>query len=134
MSTMTLAQIQREMARAVMMPLTSDEDMRRESPDGRQMEQVAASFIAPNSKLSSLRSPGDLQPAILVSGALVLLPKIFPRCDRSSAHAHLKRCALLTLANIPADHSRSGISVRTLQSGSQETRISLVVAHAWPRM
>jgi hypothetical protein len=53
MSTMTLAQIQREMARAVMMPLTSNEDMRRESPDGRQMEQVAASFIAPNSKLSS---------------------------------------------------------------------------------
>jgi len=52
MSSMTLAQLQREMARAVMMPLTSDEDMRPESPDGRQMEQVAASFIAPNSKLS----------------------------------------------------------------------------------
>jgi hypothetical protein len=49
---MTLAQIQREMARAVMMPLTPDEDMRRESLEGRSMEQVAASFIAPNSKLS----------------------------------------------------------------------------------
>lgn len=52
MSAMTLAQIQREMARAVMMPLTPDEDMRRESLEGRSMEQVAASFIAPNSKLS----------------------------------------------------------------------------------
>jgi hypothetical protein len=47
-----LAQIQREMARAVMMPLTSSDDMRRESPEGRPMEQVAASFIAPNSRLS----------------------------------------------------------------------------------
>ena len=50
--SMSLAQLQREMARAVMMPLTPDEDMRRESPDGRPMEQVAASFIAPNSRLS----------------------------------------------------------------------------------
>jgi hypothetical protein len=50
---MSLAQLQREMARAVLMPLTRDEDMQRESPDGRPMEQVAASFIAPNSRLSS---------------------------------------------------------------------------------
>ena len=49
---MPLAQLQREMARAVMMPLTRDEDMRRESPDGRSMYQVAAEFIAPNSRLS----------------------------------------------------------------------------------
>src|ERR1700739_2193651 len=52
MSSMTLAQLQREMARAVMMPLTFDADMAPESPNGRKMEQVAASFIAPNSKLS----------------------------------------------------------------------------------
>jgi hypothetical protein len=52
MSAIPLSQLQREMARAVMMPLTADEDMRRESPDGLKMEQVAASFIAPNSKLS----------------------------------------------------------------------------------
>jgi len=50
---MSLARLQREMARAVMMPLTPDEDMRRESPDGRPMEKVAASFIAPNSRLSA---------------------------------------------------------------------------------
>jgi len=49
----SLAHIQREMARAVMMPLTSDEQMRREAPDGRSMEKVAATFIAPNSRLSS---------------------------------------------------------------------------------
>ncbi|WP_348261294.1 DNA-binding domain-containing protein [Telmatobacter sp. DSM 110680] len=52
MNAMTLAQLQREMASAVMMPLTPDEEMGRESPDGRPMDQVAATFIAPNSKLS----------------------------------------------------------------------------------
>ena len=52
-SAMSLAQLQREMARSVMMPLTPEEDMRQESPDGRPMEQVASSFIAPNSRLSS---------------------------------------------------------------------------------
>ena len=50
---MSLEKIQREMAHAVMTPLTADEEMRRESPDGRSMEQIAASFIAPNSRLSS---------------------------------------------------------------------------------
>lgn len=50
---MSLAQIQREMARSVMMPLTPDEEMRRESPDGQRMDRVAASFIAPNSQLSA---------------------------------------------------------------------------------
>jgi len=51
--SMSLEQIQREMAHAVMTPLTADDEMRREAPDGRPMERVAASFIAPNSKLSS---------------------------------------------------------------------------------
>ena len=50
--SMSLAQIQREMARAVMLPLTPDEDMQRELPDGKSMERVAASFIAPNSRLT----------------------------------------------------------------------------------
>src|SRR5262245_47051737 len=50
--SMSLAQIQREMARAVMMPLAADDEMRREAPDGRSMKRVAASFIAPNSRLS----------------------------------------------------------------------------------
>jgi hypothetical protein len=51
--SMSLAQLQREMARAVMMPLTPDEEMRRVSPDGTPMEWIAQSFIAPNSKLSA---------------------------------------------------------------------------------
>jgi hypothetical protein len=50
--SMSLAQLQREMARAVMMPLTADEEMRTEAPDGRSMEQLAASFVAPNSRLT----------------------------------------------------------------------------------
>ena len=52
-TTMSLTQLQREMARAVMMPLTPDEEMRRATPDGRPMEKIAASFIAPNSRLSA---------------------------------------------------------------------------------
>lgn len=51
--SIALAQIQREMARSVMMPLTPNEEMQRESPDGRPMEKVAESFIAPNSRLSA---------------------------------------------------------------------------------
>jgi hypothetical protein len=51
-ATMSLAELQRQMAAAIMMPLTADEDMRGNSPDGRSMSAVAASFIAPNSQLS----------------------------------------------------------------------------------
>ena len=51
--SMSLEEIQREMASAVMTPLTADDNMRREAPDGRPMERVAAAFIAPNSRLSS---------------------------------------------------------------------------------
>jgi hypothetical protein len=50
---MSLAQLQREMVAAVMMPLTANEDMRAVAPDGRRMDAVAASFIAPNSMLSA---------------------------------------------------------------------------------
>jgi hypothetical protein len=48
-----LVHLQREMAAAVMMPLTADEEMRRETPDGRSTATVAAAFIAPNSSLSA---------------------------------------------------------------------------------
>ena len=51
--SMSLGQIQREMARAIMMPLTPDEGMRHLSGDGQHMEDVAGSFIAPNSRLSA---------------------------------------------------------------------------------
>jgi hypothetical protein len=50
---MSLAELQREMADAVMQPLTATEDMRAVSTDGRDMNAVAASFIAPNSKLNA---------------------------------------------------------------------------------
>ena len=50
---MSLDELQREMAAAVMQPLTADEDMRPVSTDGRDMHAIASSFIAPNSKLSS---------------------------------------------------------------------------------
>jgi hypothetical protein len=49
----SLGRLQREMASAVMMPLTADEQMRDHSPDGRPMAEVASSFIAPNSRLSA---------------------------------------------------------------------------------
>jgi hypothetical protein len=50
---MNLAQLQREMAAAVMLPLTADEQMRAQAADGRPMSAVAESFIAPNSRLSA---------------------------------------------------------------------------------
>ena len=50
---MTLADLQREMARAVMTPLTADEGMQIEAANGRSMEQLAASFVAPNSRLTA---------------------------------------------------------------------------------
>ncbi|MGD0630314.1 MAG: DNA-binding domain-containing protein [Terracidiphilus sp.] len=49
---MSLAELQRQMAAAIMMPLTADEDMRAHAPDGRPMTAVAAGFIAPNSRLT----------------------------------------------------------------------------------
>jgi hypothetical protein len=50
---MSLAELQREMASAIMQPLTADEDMRAHAPDGRAMTAVAESFIAPNSSLTA---------------------------------------------------------------------------------
>ncbi len=49
---MSLGELQRQMAAAIMMPLTADEDMRAQAPDGRAMTAVAAGFIAPNSQLT----------------------------------------------------------------------------------
>jgi hypothetical protein len=51
--SLDLGQLQREMAAAVMLPLTPNEQMRAQAPDGRQMAKVAESFIAPNSRLSA---------------------------------------------------------------------------------
>lgn len=50
---MDLAALQREMAAAVMRPLTADEQMQENAPDGRAMASVAESFIAPNSRLTA---------------------------------------------------------------------------------
>ncbi|MGB8029982.1 MAG: DNA-binding domain-containing protein [Terracidiphilus sp.] len=50
---MDLASLQREMAAAVMQPLTKDDNMRATAADGRPMTEVAASFIAPNSRLTA---------------------------------------------------------------------------------
>jgi hypothetical protein len=50
---MSLLEVQREMAAAVMQPLTPDEDMRAVAPDGRAMREVAEGFIAPNSQLTA---------------------------------------------------------------------------------
>lgn len=50
---MNLETLQREMAASVMTPLTSADRMRATAYDGRKMEDVAASFIAPNSRLTA---------------------------------------------------------------------------------
>jgi Putative DNA-binding domain len=50
---MNLEQLQREMAAAVMQPLTVSEEMRPTTTDGRPMVAFAESFIAPNSRLTA---------------------------------------------------------------------------------
>jgi hypothetical protein len=50
---MSLLEIQRAMAAAVMMPLTADEDMQPTSLDGSDMQAVAETFIAPNNRLTA---------------------------------------------------------------------------------
>src|SRR5579862_9447828 len=50
---MSLAELQRAMAAVVMQPLTPDEQMQTLSRDGREMNTVAESFIAPNSRLNA---------------------------------------------------------------------------------
>jgi hypothetical protein len=50
---MNLESIQREMAAAVIRPLTPGDDMQSHATDGRAMADVAASFIAPNSRLNA---------------------------------------------------------------------------------
>ena len=50
---MSLAEVQRRMAAAVMTPLTAEEDMRAAAVDGRAMAEEAAAFIAPNSRLTA---------------------------------------------------------------------------------
>jgi hypothetical protein len=49
---MNLEAIQREMAAAVIRPLTAQDTMREKAVDGRAMTDVAASFIAPNTRLN----------------------------------------------------------------------------------
>jgi hypothetical protein len=51
--SLNLDQLQHEMAAAIMLPLTADEQMRAKAPDGRPMSSVAKSFIAPNSCLTA---------------------------------------------------------------------------------
>lgn len=50
---MNLERLQREMASAIMQPLTADEQMRTHATDGRSMQVVAESFVAPNSRLTA---------------------------------------------------------------------------------
>jgi hypothetical protein len=50
---MNLESLQREMAAAVMQPLTADEQMQAHSADGRSMQEIAESFVAPNSRLTA---------------------------------------------------------------------------------
>lgn len=50
---MSLAALQRRMARAVMTPLTPSEHMRPAAANGRSMREEAAAFIKPNDRLTS---------------------------------------------------------------------------------
>ena len=51
---MNLLELQRRMAEDVRRPLTADFEMQRMSEDGQSTEEIAASCISPNPRLSSL--------------------------------------------------------------------------------
>jgi hypothetical protein len=51
--TMSLEDLQRRMAKAVMQPITRNETMRLRNADGVAMEDEAAAFIKPNDRLTS---------------------------------------------------------------------------------
>lgn len=53
MNTPALYTLQRQMAEAVMRPLTRDEQMRKRSKNNRSVSDEAASFIRPNDRLTS---------------------------------------------------------------------------------
>ena len=50
---MSLLELQRRMAEAVMQPLTRNDTMQRKTRDGRSKKSEAAGFIKPNSRLTS---------------------------------------------------------------------------------
>ena len=50
---MSLMELQRTMARAVMQPLTRTERMQRKAPGGGKMSAYASRFIKPNDRLTS---------------------------------------------------------------------------------
>jgi hypothetical protein len=50
---MNLARMQRQIARAVMTPLSPSDGMRPRAPDGRSLAKVAKKIIKPNNRLSS---------------------------------------------------------------------------------
>jgi hypothetical protein len=50
---MTLLELQRRMAEAVMLPLTGTDNMQHKTRDGRSMKAEAAAFIKPNDRLTS---------------------------------------------------------------------------------
>jgi hypothetical protein len=50
---MSLAALQKTMARAVMQPLTASERMQTTAPDGKSMRAYASRFIKPNDRLTS---------------------------------------------------------------------------------
>jgi len=50
---MSLLELQRAVARAVMQPLTASQNMQRRAPGGGSMQRYAARFIKPNDRLTS---------------------------------------------------------------------------------
>ena len=108
---MNLESIQRAMATAVMHPLTSDETMQDHAPDGRAMADVAASFIAPNSRLNAFERLEiyNRQYWFRILGALA---EDFPALRAVAGSAHFDA---LSIAYLTAHPSRS-FTLRNLGS------------------
>ena len=114
--------LQREMAAAVMLPLTADEQMRAQTPDGRSTADLAESFIAPNSRLTAFERLEiyNRQYWFRVLGALA---EDFPALSAVVGARAFERSPSPISPRIPAVPSRCAISARSSPSGSPPTRI-----------
>ena len=113
---MDLLTLQREMAAAVMQPLTRDEGMRSRTADGRSMTAVAESFIAPNSRLTAFERLEiyNRQYWFRVLGALA---EDFPAVRAVVGPRDSKRSPSRISPRIRAVPSRSATSDRTCRTG-----------------
>ena len=125
---MTLIELQRRMAAAVMLPLTRTDNMQRKTLDGRSMKAEAAAFIKPNDRLTSFERL-EIYNRQYWFRVISAFAEDFPGLAAVVGEAAFER---LTRAYL-ADHPSQSFTLRNL--GSQlESWLAAHPAHAGKRL